>query len=297
MSVITKSGFRRKETIRGWSFCSIYIIFSLLFFIFPFIWVFVLMFSKWNFIDTPQWDGINNIIRVLTNQMFWQSIWNVFRFMLYYIPLVLISSILFALGLKKLKYGKTFVALSFFVAQAAPGVAYSIIFCKIFSQDGPLNGFLIKYFNFSIPWFDSPTFAMLSVALIVTWKFVGYYGIILYSGMNAIPKSIYEAADIDGAGSCTRFFKLTIPLLNPQIVMIMVLAITLAFGIFTEAFLITGGGPLNTTMTPLLIMYNTAFRNIDPTFSATMAIAVAIISYAVILISRKLIEREVDLVQ
>ena len=290
------SSLKKKEARKAWGFSSIYIIFSLLFFVYPFVWMLVLMLSKWNFIDTPQWNGINNIVRVLSDDMFWQSIWNVFRFMLFYIPLVFISSILFALGLKKLRFGKTFVAISFFVAQAAPGVAYSIIFAKIFSQDGPVNGFLLEYFNFTIPWFDSPTFAMLSIALIVTWKYVGYYGIILYSGMNAIPQSIYEAADIDGAGGCKSFFKLTLPLLNPQIVMIMVLAITLAFGIFTEAFLITGGGPLNSTMTPLLIMYNSAFRKMDPTFSATMAIAVAIISYLVIIIGRKLIEREVELV-
>ena len=285
-----------KKALKGWGFSSVYIIFSLLFFVYPVVWMLILMFSKWNFIGEPQWNGFHNIVRVFTDELFWQSILNVFRFMVMYIPLVFISSVLFALGLKKLKYGKTFVALSFFVAQAAPGVAYSIIFSKIFSQDGPMNAFFYEHFGFVIPWFDSPTCAMLSIALIVTWKFVGYYGIIIYSGMNAIPKSIYEAADIDGASSVKCFFKITLPLLNSQMVMIMVLAITLAFGVFTEAFLITGGGPLNSTMTPLLIMYNSAFRKLDPTFSATMAVAVAIISYLVILITRKLIEKEVDIV-
>lgn len=287
---------QRGRNLTGWMFASPYLVFSLLFFAFPFIWMLVLMLTKWNFIDTPQWDGINNIVRVLSSSMFWNSIWNIFRFMIFYIPMVFICSVLFALGLKKLRFGKTFVALSFFVAQAAPGVAYSIIFTKIFSQDGPMNAFLYEHFGFSIPWFTSPTFAMFSIAIIVTWKFVGYYGIILYSGMNAIPASIYEAADIDGASGVKRFFKLTLPLLNSQIVMIMVLAITLAFGIFTEAFMITGGGPLNSTMTPLLIMYNTAFRKLDPTYSATMAVAVAVISYLTIVITRKIIERQVDLV-
>ncbi|MEI6055980.1 MAG: sugar ABC transporter permease [Lentisphaerota bacterium] len=296
MKKYTNTSMTAKKTLKGWGFSSVYIIFSLLFFVYPVVWMLILMFSKWNFIGEPKWNGFHNIVRVLTDGLFWQSILNVFRFMVMYIPLVFISSVLFALGLKKLKYGKTFVALSFFVAQAAPGVAYSIIFSKIFSQDGPMNAFLYEHFGFVIPWFDSPTFAMLSIALIVTWKFVGYYGIILYSGMNAIPQSIYEAADIDGANGVKCFFKITLPLLNSQMVMIMVLAITLAFGVFTEAFLITGGGPLNSTMTPLLVMYNSAFRKLDPTFSATMAVAIAIISYLVIIITRKLIEKEVDLV-
>jgi multiple sugar transport system permease protein len=290
------SKMKRNESLTAWWFSSTYIIFTLLFFVFPFVWMIVLMFVKWNFIGIPKWDGIHNIVRVLTDEMFWRSILNVFRFMIFYIPMVFICSILFAVGLKKLRFGKTFVAISFFVAQAAPGVAYSIIFTKIFDQSGPLNGFLYNCFGFTIPWFNDPTLAMFSIAIIVTWKFVGYYGIILYSGMNAIPNTIYEAADIDGAGGVKSFFKLTLPLLNPQIIMILVLVITLAFGVFTEAFLITGGGPLNSTMFPQLLMYNTAFRNIDPTFSATMGIAVAIISYLVIILSRKAIERKVDLV-
>ena len=287
---------KRKENIKGWSFSSTYIIFTLLFFGFPFVWMFVLMFVKWNFIGTPHWDGVNNIIRVLTDELFWLTVWNTMRFMFFYIPMVFVCSILFAVGLSKLRFGKTFVAVSFFVAQAAPGVAYSIVFTKIFDQAGPLNNLLYNWFGFTIPWFDNPSLAMLSIAIIVTWKYVGYYGIILYSGMSAIPNSIYEAADIDGASGVKRFFKLTLPLLNPQIIMILVLAITLAFGIFTEAFMITGGGPMNSTMSPLLVMYNTAFRKLDPTFSATMAIVIAIISYLMIILTRKVIEKEVNLV-
>jgi len=287
---------KRKSTFKALVFSSPYIIWSLLFFVYPAVWMVILVFSKWNFLDTPQWDGIHNIVRVLTSNLFWISIWNVFKFMLIYIPMVFICSILFALGLKKLKFGVVFVAISFFLAQAAPAVGYAIIFKTIFSQDGPINGFLAAYFNFTIPWFTNPTLAMLSIAIMVTWKFVGFYGIILYSGMNAIPDPIYEAAEVDGSGTLRTLFKITIPLLNSQLVLIMVLAIALGFGIFTEVYLITNGGPLNSTMMPLLVMYNTAFQQLDPTYSATMAIAVAIFSYVTIIVTRKIIEREVTLV-
>jgi len=295
---MSKSTFnnKRKGTLKAFAFSSPYIVWSLLFFVYPVVWLVILVFIKWNFLNTPTWDGIHNIIRILTSDLFWISIWNVFKFMLFYIPMVFICSVLFALGLKKLKFGVLFVAISFFIAQAAPGVGYSIVFQNIFSQDGPVNGFLLNYFNFTIPWFTSPTLAMLSIAIMVTWKFVGFYGIILYSGMNGIPAPIYEAAEVDGSSKLRTLFKITIPLLNPQLVLIMVLAITLGFGIFTEVYMITGGGPLNSTMMPQLVMYNTAFLQLDPTFSATMAIAVAIISFITIIVTRKIIEREVTLV-
>ncbi len=288
---ITK--YKKGSGTKALGFTSTYLIFSLLFFVFPTIWLIILIFSKWNFLGTPQWDGVHNIIRVLTDDLFWVSIWNVYKFMLFYIPLVFICSILFALGLKRLKFGVTFIAMCFFIAQAAPGVGYSIVFKQIFSPDGPINGILFNWFNFTIPWFTSPTLSMLSIALMVTWKFVGFYGLIIYSGMNAIPESIYEAAEVDGASGFKTLWKITIPLLNSQLVMIMVLAITIAFGIFTEVYMITSGGPLNTTMMPMLIMYNTAFKKLDPTFSATMAIVVAVISYITIVVTRKAIEKEV----
>ena len=293
---MTKHKKRKLFPGKALGFSSIYIIYAALFFAFPVIWMIVLVFTKWNFIGTPQWDGINNIIRVLTDSLFWQSMWNTFKFMLIYIPMVFTCSILFALGLKQLKFGVTFVAVCFFVAQAAPGVGYSIVFERIFSPEGPVNAFLFHHFHFTIPWFTSPTLSMVSVAIMVTWKFVGFYGIILFSGMNAIPAPIYEAAEVDGASKIKTLFKVTLPLLNPQLIMIMVLAITLAFGIFTEVYMITGGGPLNSTMMPMLVMYNTAFRKLDPTFSATMAVAVAIVSYLTIFITRKLFEKEVTIV-
>ena len=94
----------------------------------------------------------------------------------------------------------------------------------------------------------------------------------------------------------TKLFKITLPLLNSQIVMVLVLAITVAFGIFTESYMITGGGPLQSTITPMLVMYETAFQRIDPTFAAAMSIFVALLSFGIIKVTRKLIEKDVEVV-
>ena len=290
------SSLKKKEAQKGALFASSYVIYSLIFWVYPVIWLLVLTFSKWRFIGTPKFDGLNNIIRVLGDPIFWKTLTNVFRFLGFYIPLVFICSMLFAMGLKKLKYGKTFIALSFLLANVSSGVAYSIVFTKLFGDNGPINQFLYERFGIIIPWFTSPSMAMFSISLIVIWKFVGYYGLIFYSGLNAIPDSLYEAADLDGAGRWYKLFKITLPLINNQIVMVLVLAITVAFGIFTEAYLITGGGPMQSTMTPMLVMYETAFQKMDPTYAATMSIFVAMASYGIVKITRKLLEKDVDIV-
>lgn len=291
-----KLSMTEKEARRGFSFSLTFLIYSLIFFVYPLGWMIVLTFTKWNFIDTPKFVGFNNIIDVISNGLFWLTMWNTLKFMVFFLPMVLIFSFLFALGLKRIKFGKTFIALSFLVAQIAPDVGYSIVFSKILSPNGPINAFLFKHFNFIVPWLDNSTLAMFAIAAIVTWKFVGYYGLIFYAGMNMIPPSLYEAADIDGATPTKQFFSITLPLLNSQIVMVMVFAVSLGFGIFTEPYLITGGGPLMSTTSPMLVMYEAAFNKLDPSFSATMAVFTALIAYLVIRISKKLIEREVNIV-
>jgi multiple sugar transport system permease protein len=237
----------------------------------------------------------DNFIKLFQDELFWRVFINTFNFMLYFIPIVISFSLLFALGLKRVKLFRTFFILSFLVANVSSGVSYSIIFQKLFAVNGPLNDLTRALFGVTIPWFSSPQLATLSIAIMVTWKFIGYYGLIFFSGLQAIPQTLYEAAELDGAGKWTKFFKITVPLLNPSIVMVLVLSLTLTFGIFTEPFLITGGGPMRTTYTFQMLIYSTAFQKINPGYASSLAIVVALLSYGCVLLTRKLVEREVEL--
>lgn len=283
-----------KESSLGGLLASTYLGYSLIFWFYPFIWLVILSFTDWKFIGFPTFNGLQNIINVMQDPLFWASMFNVFKFLMYYLPIVFVSSLLFAFGLKKLKYGKAFVALSFLLANVSSGVAYSIVFSKLFSETGPINTFISHYFGFSVPWFTHPDFAMLSIALIVTWKFVGYYGLIFYSGLITIPKDIYDAAELDKTSASGKIWHVTLPLMNAQIVMVLVLAITVAFGIFTEPYLITGGGPLESTTTPMVVMYEAAFRRMQPSWAATMSIIVAAFSFSLIWLLRRCLEKKIE---
>lgn len=280
----------------GGLLASTWVGYSLLFWFYPLAWLAVLSMTQWQFIGTPKFIGLQNVFGVMQDKLFWQSMWNVCRFLMWYLPIVFVSSMLFAAGLKKIKYGKSFIALSFLLANISSGVAYSIVFSKLFSEYGPVNQFLREWLGVSVPWFTNPDCAMLSIALIVTWKFVGYYGLILYSGMLAIPKDIYSAALLDKTGKFKQSWAITLPMMNAQIVMVVVLAMTVAFAIFTEPYLITGGGPLNSTTSPMVVMYEVAFQKMKPTWAATMSIIVAACSFLAIWIFRKLYEKNIEIV-
>lgn len=280
----------------GGLLASTWIGYSLLFWFYPLAWLAVLSVTQWQFIGTSRFSGLQNLLGVVNDALFWASMWNICRFLMWYIPIVFIASLLFAAGLRRIKYGKSFIALSFLLANISSGVAYSIVFSKLFSEYGPVNQFLRESIGVSVPWFTNPDCAMLSIALIVTWKFVGYYGLILYSGMQAIPNDIYSAAMLDKTGRFKQGWAITLPMMNPQIVMVMVLAITVAFSIFTEPYLITGGGPLNSTTSPMVVMYEAAFQNMKPTWAATMSIIVAGCSFLAIWVFRKLFEKNIEIV-
>ncbi|HDT6544959.1 TPA: sugar ABC transporter permease [Kluyvera georgiana] len=280
----------------GGLLASTWIGYSLLFWFYPLAWLIVLSVTQWQFIGMPRFSGLQNLLGVVNDALFWTSMWNICRFLMWYIPIVFIASLLFAAGLRRIKYGKSFIALSFLLANISSGVAYSIVFSKLFSEYGPVNQFLRESIGVSVPWFTNPDCAMLSIALIVTWKFVGYYGLILFSGMQAIPNDIYSAAMLDKTGRFKQGWAITLPMMNPQIVMVMVLAITVAFSIFTEPYLITGGGPLNSTTSPMVVMYEAAFQNMKPTWAATMSIIVAGCSFLAIWVFRKLFEKNIEIV-
>jgi multiple sugar transport system permease protein len=272
-----------------------YLLFNLVFWAYPFLWLIILSVSDWRFFDAPSFSGLTNFFVILEDPEFWNSVWNVVRFLGYYLPIVLTCSLAFAFGLKHLGRGKAFVALCFLLAHISSGVAYSLVFTKIFSSTGPLNSFLFDWFGFKIPWLSSPSLAMLSISLVVTWKFVGYYGLILYSGLLAIPKEIYDAAKLDNTPPLTRLFKVTLPMINAQLIMVLVFAIILAFSIFTEPYMMTGGGPLESTNMPMLVIYETAFMRLQPSRAALMSIIIAVASYLVIKLIRKFLERDVAL--
>jgi len=270
------------------------LIYNVAFWLYPFVWGAVISFQEWNIIaPVKKFVGLKNFARVLHNPLFWNALHVTFRFWIVFLPGVTIASLGLAMMLQRIRHFRGFYIAGFLASYTMAGVAYSVVFNLLLTGNGWVNTLVWRLFHVRVPWFTSPKLALISIAMIVIWKFVGYYGLIFLAGLNSIPRELYEAAALDGAGAWRRFWGITVPLLNPSFTVVFVFATILSFGIFTEPYLITGGGPMGSTETFMLLIYRKTFEDLQAGYGSALAISMAALSYAATFLVRKGVEREV----
>ena len=282
---------RKTSNGMGWLFTSPYILFGIIFFVIPLVWSFFLAFTDWNLIS-PEFNfvGIDNFIEAITSQSVQSAFVNTYKFLIIYVPIVMALSLTVAMVVNGLTKFKGFFLIGFFLPYLSSGVVTSLIVNGILSYNGPLNTFLREKLSINIDWLGTPIAAVLIVSIMIAWKFAGYYGLILFSGLSGIEKEIYEAAAIDGASRWQTFWKITIPMLYPALYTVLILAIGVSFGIFTEVYQLTGGGPDFATNTWQMEIFTNAFTNLQAGYSSAIALIAAVVTFVSIYIVRKLIE-------
>ncbi|ANB55649.1 binding--dependent transport system inner membrane component family protein [Anoxybacillus sp. B7M1] len=282
-----------KTTARlGWLLASPYLIYSFIFFLFPLIWALYLAFTNWNLI-APDYEtvGLQNFIEAFFSQSVRAAFWTTYKFMLMFVPIVVAGALFLALIIYSLPRLKGLFSVGYFLPYLASGVASAIVVKGVLSYNSPLNIFFRNHLGMDINWLDSPILAPLMIALMMAWKFVGYYALLFLSGLESIPKEIYEAAEMDGAVGWKRFWYVTIPMLYPSFYTVTILAVGLMFGIFTEPYVLTGGGPDYSTHTWQLEIYNQAFEKLNAGYGTAVAIINSIVTFASILVFRKILEK------
>ncbi|MHB0858132.1 MAG: carbohydrate ABC transporter permease [Anaerolineae bacterium] len=281
----------QRKSVQGWLLASPYIVYSIIFFIIPAIWSLILVLSRWNLIS-PQREfvGVQNIQEALSSPRVWNAALVSYRLMIIVVPLVLALSILLALIVNSLPRFKSIFAVAFFMPYLASGVAISVVVRGLLAFNSPINVFLRSTFGRSPNWLGTPWLATAVISGMVIWKFAGYYSLIFLSVMQGIPSEIYEAAALDGSNGWTTFWRITLPLLYPGIYTVVILAVGIMFSIFTEPYTLTQGGPQMATQTWQLEIYYQAFQRFQAGYASTVALLNAIVTFASILIIRRLVE-------
>jgi ABC-type sugar transport system permease subunit len=169
----------------------------------------------------------------------------------------------------------------------------TVLWKQIFSTSlGLLNTGLHALGLPVVPWLTDPHWAMPSIAMMATWKNVGLYVVLFLAGLQNVPRQLYEAASIDGAGEVQKFFHITVPAINPVLVVVLILSTLSGFSLFIEPYVLTGGGPLNSTLSGVLYLYKQAFSFFRMGYAATLGFALAAIVMAVIVVQRRVLDRE-----
>ena len=271
-----------------------YLIFVVVFVLFPVLFCFYLTFNKWNIISPMKFIGIDNYSRLFHDRLFWKAIGNTLKFLMLHIPLQLIVSLFLAYLLNQKLRAAAFFRASFFMPVIVSGVVVTILWQQLLGFDGGLiNRMLMSIGMHKIGWLVNPDVAIYAIAIMATWKNVGLYVILFLVGLQTVPPQYYEAAKMEGASRWQQFYHITLPMINPTIFMVVILSTIGGFSLFIEPYIMTGGGPLNTTLSAVLYIYKQAFQYYNMGYSATLGFFYALMIMTVVILQKKFIEKEV----
>ena len=260
---------------------------------FPVVFSLVLTMHRWNMLAPMRWIGGSNFTTLFTDPLFWKALANTIRFLLIHVPLQVGIAVVLAEILNRPLKARAFFRASFFMPVVISGVVVTILWKQLYaSENGLFNELLMSVGLGRVEWLTNPAIAMPAIAIMATWKNVGLYVILLLAGLQSIPRQVYEAARIDGAGPVRQFFYITIPMLNPVLMTIIILSTINGFSLFIEPYVMTGGGPVNSTLSMNLYMYKQAFDFYKMGYAATLGIVLAGLIFVVVALQRKFIERE-----
>lgn len=252
-----------------------------LFLVAPIIAVVVISFFDWNLMGSPRFVGLANYREMMGDSEVWRSVRNTLYYVALNIPAQTILALLLALAMnRKLRGGKV-IRVLFVLPWMAMPVALGIIWNWAFDPEhGAVNQFLSLLGISGPEWLSSTTWAMPVLASINVWQYTGYTMLFLLAGLQAIPESLYEAADLDGVTGLQRFFKITLPLLRPSMLFVLVTNIIGSFQMFDTVYVMTQGGPNGSTDTLNFHIYQQAFQ----LFRTGYASAIAMLLFALILL-------------
>lgn len=270
-----------------------YIIFLCVFVLFPVLFCFYLTFQKWNIIAPMEFVGISNYTRLLHDRLFWKAIGNTLKFLLLHIPLQLVVALFLAYLLNQKLKAVSFFRASFFMPVIISGVVVTILWQQLLGFDTGLFNRMLAPLGFrKVGWLVNPDIAIYTIAVMATWKNVGLYVILFLVGLQTVPTQYYEAAKLEGATNWQQFYHITLPMINPTVFMVVILSTIGGFSLFIEPYIMTGGGPLNTTLSAVLYIYKQAFQYYNMGYSATLGFFYALMIMVVVVIQKKFIEKE-----
>ncbi|MBK8046633.1 MAG: sugar ABC transporter permease [Anaerolineales bacterium] len=271
MALFLKSRAARRETLTFYLLISPWIVGFLFFTLGPVLVSLGISFTRWNLLTPPVPIGLRNYTRMLDDRLFWQSLSVTFRYTLLYVPSELVGGLLLALLMNRNIKGIRADRTSYYLPTVISGVAFVVVWMWLFQPEVGLINATLSRFGIQGPrWLADPRTALFALWMMSLWG-LGRNAIIFLAGLKGIPKELYEAAAMDGAGMWQGFRHVTLPMLTPTIFFVLVLSLIATLQTFTSAFVATNGGPLDSTLFYVLYLYRKAFQEFQMGYAAALA--------------------------
>jgi len=267
----------------AWMLLAPALILLAIFVVWPIIYLVCLSFTTGSFTRAGlQWYGLNNYRRLILDPDGWQVLGNT----LYFTVATVIPSLGVPLGLavslNQTILWRGLLRTAYFIPSVTSLVAVGLGFRWLFQNDGPINHLLVAWGADPIPWLNSSLWAMPVLILLSSWKQLGFNLVVFLAGLQTIPQSRYEAAELDGAGPWQVFWYITLPGLRPTLLFAMVTTVIFTLRSFEQVYVMTGGGPLNSTNILVYYIYEQAFSQFDIGYAATVATVLLILAMGLV---------------
>lgn len=265
------SGVQLAEWRDGWLFATPFLLGIVIFWLGPMLYSLFLVTQDWDMLGSPQFVGLANITNVLADPLVEKSLYNTAYYTFIGVPVQLIIALLLAVALNQNLRGQSIYRTIFYLPAITPAVAFAVVWMQIFNADfGVLNNILRAFGIPGVKWLFDPNIAKPAFILMSLWT-VGPQMVIFLAGLQSVPVELLEAAEIDGASSWQRFWGVVMPMLSPVVFFNLIIGIIGSFQIFTNAFIMTNGGPQNATLFVVLYIYLNGFRFFKMGYAATLA--------------------------
>ena len=286
----------RRNLRNGLLFISPWLLGFVVFDIYPLVASMYYSFTDYNVLQSPVWIGTANYQDLWQDQRFWTALWNTVYFTAISVPMCLMASILIAVLLNMKLPGMTVFRTIFFLPSIVPIVASAVLWLWVFNPDSGLVNSLLRQFlgeDFPAPgWLASETWSKPSLIIMSVWG-IGAAVVVFLAGLNEVPQTLYEVADLDGAGIWHKFRHVTLPMLTPTILFNLIMGLIASFQYFTQVYVMTlgRGTPLDSTLFYALYLYRVSFYYLRMGYGSAMAwilfVVILISTLGVLLSSRK----------
>ena len=250
----------------------------IVFFFIPFFQTFGLSFFDYSSsIYNPTFNGVDNYIKLFKEPIFYKVMFNTFMYLIIAVPFLVTFPLFLAILINQKIRGITLYKILLYLPVIVSIVVAAIAFKWLYAGQGILNHILTLFHLEPIGWLVDTKWALFSVAIVTIWKGIGYYMMIYLASLMSVPQDLYEACDIDGANFLTKHLTVTIPHIMPTIALVSTISTISAMKVFAEIYVMTKGGPLNSTKTIVYYIYERAFENLDLGYASALAVVLLIV--------------------
>ncbi|MFI3173202.1 MAG: sugar ABC transporter permease [Eubacteriales bacterium] len=287
--------YAKKEAVLGYLFILPSVVGLVLFLLYPIFSSFKMSLYDWPILSDATFIGIENYTTMITDTIFQTAFLNTFKWVIIYVPVSICASMVLALAMDMPLRGISFFRTLFYFPVVTPLVVVSLLFVWIYNVDYGILNYLLSFVGISkIGWLTDTNISLYSIALMSVWKNAGYNMLIILAALQGVPRTLYEAAVMEGASAWQKFRFIKLPLIMPAMYFVVITSCIDAFQVFTEVYIMTSGGPGYSTYTVSFYLWENAFNYGKMGYASAMAVVMFLAIMTITIIQHQFLNKSVQ---